>query len=106
MKQEIIIPSGCKRIVIEMDGGKMLVNYFSDFSPREIMCAETGEKEELPMMGDFSIFWNNGYRHQAIVANLKQYSGRDYMANNGDLFHNAIKFRNYEQFMALRGIYE
>lgn len=105
MKQEIIIPKGCKKIMIEVEDGKVLVNYFSE-SNGEIMCEETGEKEELPTIGDFSIFWNNGFRHQAVVANMQKLCGTDFMANNGDLFHNAIKFRNYEQYMAVRGIYE
>lgn len=106
MKKEIEIPKGCKKITIEVEGERVIVTYSSSINDREFLCDETGEVEELPKVGDFSIFWDNNEATFAIVANMsgKRPSGK-WEASDNCIYDNAIKFRNYEQYLKVRGIY-
>lgn len=106
MKKEIEIPEGCKKITIEVEGERVIVSYSSSINDREFLCDETGEVEELPKVGDFSIFWDNNEATFAIVANMseKRPSGK-WEASDNCIYDNAIKFRNYEQYLRVRGIY-
>lgn len=106
MKKEIEIPKGCKKITIEVEDGKMIVSYSSSINSSEFLCEETGEVESLPSVGDFSIFWDNNEATFAIVANMfgKRPSGK-WEASDNCVYDNAIKFRNYEQYLKVRGVY-
>lgn len=105
MKKEIEIPKGCKKITIEVEDGKMIVTYCSGINSSEFLCEETGEMEERPKAGDFAVFWNDENRRCAVVANF-MYAGRDgFTANDYYNYGNAVKFRNYEQYLKIKGIY-
>lgn len=106
MKKEIEIPKGCKKITIEVEDGKMIVTYSSSINSNEFLCEETGEMESLPSVGDFSIFWDNNEATFAIVANMfgKRPAGK-WEASDNCVYDNAIKFRNYEQYIKVRGVY-
>lgn len=105
MKKEIEIPKGCKKITIEIEDGKMIVTYSSNINSSEFLCEETGEMEERPKAGDFAVFWNNENRKGAVVANA-MYVGREgFTANDNYNYRNAVKFRDYEQYLKIKGIY-
>lgn len=106
-KKEIRIPEGCKSIQIDIENGLMTVNYESDIDEKYIDCEETGDSEERPSMGDFSIFWDRSNRNNAICAhyNGKNKSGL-YVSSDNCYYDEAIKFRNNEQYLNVRGIYE
>lgn len=111
MKKEIEIPKGCKKITIEVvEGERIIVTYSSNIN-NEILCKETGEMEELPKVGDFCIFWDDYKRDVAVCANLvrcdfvQNQPLKRYIASTGNNFRNAIKFRNYEQYLRVKGIY-
>lgn len=105
MKKEIEIPKGCKKIIIEIDDDGMIVCYSPDINNKVFMCDETGEMEELPKVGDFAIFWNHGFRYNAIVANFDNIHGERFVASNGDVYDKAVRFRSQEQYLKVRGIY-
>lgn len=106
MKKEIEIPKGCKKIAIEVEDGKMIVSYDS-LNEREFFCEETNEVEEVPSVGDFAIFWLKEKRNTAIVANLSKIDLKlsKFFASDKNGYDYAIKFRNYEQYLKVRGIY-
>lgn len=106
-KKEIQIPNGCKRIQIDIENGLMTVLYESDINEKYIDCEETGDSEERPSVGDFSIFWDRNKRSNAICAhfNGKNRNG-GYVSSDNCYYDEAIKFRNNEQYLNVRGIYE
>lgn len=104
MKKEIEIPKGCKKITIEAEDGKMIVSY-DILNEREYYCKETNEVEEVPSVGDFAVFWNDSGRDRAIVSNVVLVGDTGFTSNDGYHYKNAIKFRNYEQYLKVRGIY-
>ena len=106
-KKEIKIPNGCKLIRIDVENGLMEVLYESAINEKYIDCVETGDSEERPSMGDFSIFWNRSNRNNAICAHFdgKNLKGL-FRSSNGCVYDEAIKFRNYDQYLKVRGIYE
>lgn len=105
MKKEIEIPKGCKKITIEVEGERVIVSYSSSINDREFLCDETGEVEELPKVGDFAILWDASRRDEAVVMNCKKIKGRLWEGSNTLHYEKAIKFRNYEQYLRVRGIY-
>jgi len=105
MKKEIEIPKGCKKITIEVEGERVIVTYSSSINDREFLCDETGEMEELPKVGDFAVLWDGDRRDEAVVANCKNIKKRTWEASNTLHYENAIKFRNYEQYLRVRGVY-
>lgn len=106
MKKEIEIPKGCKKITIEVEGEKVIVTYSSSINDREFLCEETGEVESLPSVGDFSIFWDNNEATFAIVANMiEKRPNEGWEASDNCVYDNAIKFRNYDQYIKVRGVY-
>ena len=105
MKKEIEIPKGCKKITIEVEGERVIVSYSSSINDREFWCDETGEMEELPKVGDFAILWDSDRRDEAVVMNCKTIKGRLWEGSNTLQYERAIKFRNYEQYLRVRGIY-
>lgn len=106
MKQDIEIPKGCRKIHIEVEDGKLTVFYGSRINSREFLCEETGELEERPGIGDFSIFWNHEERSCACCANYGTMVDGMYSSSQGIMYDEAIKFRDYQQFLQVRGIYE
>lgn len=106
MKKEILIPDGCKKIHIEIENGKISVSYLSKINDRSFICGETGEVEDRPGIGDFSIFWDNGRRDCACCANFIGMDGVKYRCSSGMTYDEAVKFRDYNQFLAIREIYE
>ena len=105
MKKEIEIPKGCKKITIEVEGEKVIVTYSSSINDREFLCEETGEVEELPKVGDFAVLWSDEKRNGAVVANVMSVDREGVIGNDNYHYKKAIKFRNYEQFLRVRGIY-
>ena len=106
-KKEIQIPNGCKRIQIDIENGLMTVLYESAINEKYIDCEETGDSEERPSMGDFSIFWDRNNRNNAICAHFDGMSREGWFKSSyGRCFDEAIKFRNNEQYLSVRGIYE
>ena len=106
-KKEIRIPKGCKSIQIDIENGLMTVNYESDINEKYIDCEETGDSEERPSMGDFSIFWDKNNRDAAVCAHFCGMNRKGFfIASDGCVYDEAIKFRNNEQYLSVRGIYE
>ena len=79
--------------------------YESKINERLFDCPETGEQEERPGIGDFAIFWNKGFIDCAVCANMVGMKRGEYEASDKYVYNEAIKFRNYEQFLKVRGIY-
>ena len=105
MKKEIEIPKGCKKITIEVEGERVIVSYSSSINDREFLCEETGEMEELPKMGDFAVLWSDKKRNGAVVGNVMSVDREGFIGNDNYHYKKAIKFRNYEQYLRVRGIY-
>ena len=107
---DINVPRGCEKIFVDIEDDKVIVSYGSKTNDKEFYCAESEENETLPRIGDFSIFWNDKERNDAICANFrgKSYT-KDrvgYRTSSGMLYDNAIKFRNLDQYLKIRGIYD
>ena len=105
MRKEIEIPKGCKKITIDVEGERLIVTYSSSINNREFLCDETGEMEELPKVGDFAILWNDMNRSGAIVGNVAMIHPEYFRGVDNYQYGRAIKFRNYEQYLKIRGIY-
>lgn len=106
-KKEIKIPNGCKRIQIDVENGLMEVMCESAINDKYIDCEETGDSEERPSVGDFSIFWDKDNRDAAICAHLDGISRKGFFrSSDGSVYDEAIKFRNNDQYLKVRGIYE
>ena len=106
-KKEIQIQNGCKCIRIDIENGLMAVLYESSINEKYIDCVETGDSEERPSMGDFSIFWDRNNRDAAVCAHFDGMSREGFFrASDGCEYDEAIKFRNNEQYLRVRGIYE
>lgn len=103
---EIDVPKGCEKIYVDQEANGIVITYASKINGGEFYCKETDEKEMTPNKGDFSIFWDDLYRENAIVACFDKMVGNLYKANDGFEYKHAIKFRNYEQYLAVRGIHE
>lgn len=105
----IKVPKGCNEIYVDIEDDKVIVSYGSRLNDMEFYCDLTGEVETLPGIGDFCIMWNEGRREKAVCANYEFTpkgtvdAGR-FVANNGSGYDYAIKFRNYEQFLAVKGV--
>lgn len=105
MKKEIEIPKGYKKITIEVEGERVIVSYSSSINDREFLCEETGEMEELPKVGDFAVLWSDKNRNGAVVGNVMSVDREGFIGNDNYHYKKAIKFRNYEQYLRVRGIY-
>lgn len=107
-KKEIDIPSGAKKVTVCVKGGMIDVTFQSEDGSVFWHCPVTQEVEELPKIGDLCIFWNGYQRDAALIANLSGYDVLmgGYTASCGGSFTDAIKFRNYEQYLRVRGRYE
>lgn len=104
------MPKGCDKIYVDLEDDRVIVSYGSKANETGYMCKETGEHEIYPRLGDFSIFWNDGEKDEAVCANFRGRhileEKRSFKASNGKLYDNAIKFRNLEQYLMVRGIYD
>ena len=105
IKKEIEIPKGCKKIIIDIENGSMTVLYESSINTRLFDCPETGETEERPGIGDFAIFWNKEFKDRAVCANMVGMKRGEYEASDKYVYDEAIRFRNYEQYLKVKGIY-
>lgn len=105
----IKVPKGCTEIAVDLEDGKLVVSYGSSINEKEFFCKETGHMEEIPGVGDFAILWNDIARGGAIVANIKRNisegHSKCWVASNFYDYDNAIKFRNYEQYLKIKGEY-
>lgn len=60
----------------------------------------------MPGVGDFAILWNELDRKSAIVANVEEFNKKGFVVgSNGFAYGSAIKFRNYEQYLKVKGEY-
>ena len=105
MKKDIEIPKGCTKLQIDIEGGCMTVYYESKINDRMFDCPETGDTEERPGIGDFAIFWNKEFKDRAVCANLVEMKLGGYQASDKYVYDEAIKFRNYDQYLKVKGIY-
>lgn len=103
-KMELTIPQGCRKIIIEQDGNRIIATFASSLCFDEIECEYTGQIEVLPSIGGLSVMWNDGDREGAIIANVKSKDYRKFEANNGLIYDNAVLFRDYVQFNQIKGL--
>lgn len=101
----IKVPEGCKEIFVDVEEGALMVTYGSQINKREVYNQYTRHSEELPGMGDLSVMWNDGARECAVIATVEGFAGGKYKANNNHEYGNAIKFRDHQQYLDIRGIY-
>lgn len=105
----IDVPKGCNKIYVDVEGCKVVVSYGSSINDKEFFCQETGEMEEVPGVGDFAILWNKDARERAVVANIEMnaldgpFGG--WIASNNYHYDCAIKFRDYDQYLMIKGKY-
>lgn len=102
---EIDVPKGCTKIFLDLENGMLTVSYGSGINGREFFNQYTKQFEELPYMGDLSVMWNEGKRECAIIGTIDRYEGVNFRANNGSVYMNAVKFRDLQQYLDIRGIY-
>ena len=102
---EIDVPKGCDKIFVDLENGMLTVSYGSTTNKREVFNQYTRHLEELPGIGDLCIMWNDGARECAVIATVEGFAGGKYKANNNHEYGNAIKFRDHQQYLDIRGIY-
>ena len=102
---EIDVPEGCKKIYVDIEDGNVSVYFASKNEGNEFFCRETGQMEERPSVGDFAVFWNKEFNPLAVVANLNTPTGNGWMGSDGVLYDEAVKFRDYKQYLAIKGVY-
>lgn len=105
MKKDIEIPKGCKKIQIDIENDYITVIYESKINDRLFDCPETGDTEERPGIGDFAIFWDHANKERACCANFCGKVNGKYIASDNFNYDEAVKFRNYDQYLKIRGIY-
>lgn len=101
---EIDVPEGCKKIYVDIEDGNVTVYFASKNDGKEFFCKETGKMEERPSEGDFAVFWNKEFNPLAVVANLNTPTGNGWMGSDGVLYDEAVKFRDYQQYLMIKGI--
>lgn len=101
----IDVPKGCDKIFVDLENGMLTVSYGSTTNKREVFNQYTRHIEELPGIGDLCIMWNDEDRHEAIIGTLEQMAGVLYIGNNSYEYKNAVKFRDHQQYLDIRGIY-
>ena len=103
---EIDVPKGCDKIFVDLENGMLTVSYGSTTNKREVFNQYTRHLEELPGIGDLCIMWNDENRDEAIIGTLEQKAGVLYIGNNSYEYKNAVKFRDQQQYLDIRGIYD
>lgn len=102
----IKVPKGCTEIFVDVEDGKLIVTYGSTINDKEFFCKETGHMEEVPGVGDFAILWTEPKREYAVVANVEDFDKcGNAIGSDGLVYRSAIKFRNYEQYLKIKGEY-
>lgn len=101
----IKVPKGCSEIYVDLEDNQVVVSYSSNLNTGEVYCEETGEVEELPKKGDFAIFWNKKFRDFAVCMNFVREDDGMFIGSDVVKYERAVKFRNYEQYLKIRGIY-
>ncbi len=99
------MPKGCNKIYVDVESGMLVVSYGSGINKREVYNQYTQHTEELPGIGDLCILWDDENRNEAIIGTLEQMAGVLYIGNNSYEYKNAIKFRDHQQYLDIRGIY-
>ena len=102
---EIDVPKGCDRIFVDLENGMLTVSYGLTTNKREVFNQYTRHLEELPGIGDLCILWNDEARDCAIIGTLENKTGDLYKGNNKSEYVNAVKFRDHQQYLDIRGIY-
>lgn len=106
---EINVPKGCTKVYVDIGSdGRIVVSYDSEVNIQEFFCKETGRVEEVPKIGDFSVLWLTDNPAGAVVCNLKKIETEYqecYTGSDGGEYENAIKFRDYEQYLKVKGCY-
>lgn len=102
---EIKVPKGCDVILVDLENGGLMVTYGSSINKREVFNQYTMRLEELPGIGDMCVMWNDEERDCAVVCTMKDRVGQMYRGNNKCDYGNAVKFRDNQQFLEIRGIY-
>ena len=105
MRKYVDIPKGCRKISVEVENEKIVVSFVSRVNDGEFYCDETGEYEERPKNGDFAIVWNKMGRDRACCLHIDKVMGGVYYGVDGFAYDEAVKFRDHDQYMAVRGIY-
>ena len=102
----IKVPKGCTEIAVDLEDGKLVVSYGSSINEKEFFCKETEHMEEVPGVGDFAILWTEQKRKFAIVANVQEFDrAGNVVGSDCFTYSSAIKFRNYEQYLKVKGKY-
>lgn len=99
----IDVPKGCDKILVDLENGMLTVTYGSGI--HKVFNQYTRHLEELPGIGDLCVMWNDAERDCAIIGTLESKSGDLYKGNNKCGYANAIKFRDHQQYLDIRGIY-
>ena len=102
---EIDVPKGCNKIIVDVENEMLTITYGSVINKMEVYNQYTRHSEELPRIGDLGVMWNDGERECAIVATVEGFVGEKYKANNNHEYGNAVKFRDHQQYLDIRGIY-
>ncbi|WP_321331928.1 hypothetical protein [uncultured Bacteroides sp.] len=105
MKQEFILPKGVNKITIEIDKGMAIITV------GKAKCLEyhnklTNHIESSPVVGNMAILWDKADPKNAIIATLQDWESVDINVRykgGGEWFDNAIRFRDEEQYNAIRG---
>lgn len=101
----IKVPDGCKEIAVDVEDGKVIVSYGDTNGRKEFFCKETDHIEEVPGVGDFAILWNAEFPVFAVCMNFECMSEGLFVGSDMVKYNRAIKFRNYEQYLKVRGKY-
>lgn len=101
---EITVPEGCRKIYVDVEDDKVVVSYASSVNNREFYSSFTRSMEERPGTGDFCVMWNNEARSLAVCVNLKTATGGGWLGSDGVLYDQAVKFRDYKQYLDIKGV--
>ena len=102
---EIDVHKGCKKIFVDMEEGKVIVTFCSSVNDKDFFCKETNCIEEVPGVGDFAILWNAEFPKFAVCMNFECMSEGWFVGSDMVRYNRAIKFRNYEQYLKVKGQY-
>ena len=101
----IKVPDGCKEIAVDVEDGKVIVSFLPGTNGKEFFCKETDHIEEVPGVGDFAILWDVEFPKFAVCMNFECMSEGLFVGSDMVKYNRAIKFRNYEQYLKVKGQY-
>lgn len=105
MKQEFIIPKGANKITVEIDNGMTIITIGKAVG-MEYHEELTDHIEYSPQIGNMAILWDKEDRKNAIIATLQDWESGETCIKykgGGEWFDNAIRFRDEDQYNAIRG---